>query len=96
MTQIPGFADRSYHFHYDELYGDNLLHHERLLSGGKGDEDALYTERGAACNLHNLYHRVKTILRTFDKILVHIAVVGNTVCHDIKQNDRNNDIRNIG
>ena len=44
---------------------------------------------------HNLYDRVKTVLRAPDKILVHIAAVGNTVSHNIKKDDRNNNIGNV-
>ncbi len=32
----------------DELYGDGLLHHERLFPGGQGDKDQIYLDRGAA------------------------------------------------
>lgn len=44
---------------------------------------------------HDLDDRVKPILRSLDKILIHITSGRQPVSHNIKNNDRNDDIRYI-
>ncbi len=43
-----GFLCRDIDIHINELHRDRVLHHERVLSGGEGDEDPVHPGRSAA------------------------------------------------